>query len=419
MKIALRMIFAGMLILSCKGNALTQSTAMFHNGAQHLGVFVSDTAGELVRLKWKYKTQGRIFSSPVVYEDICLIGSEDTYFYAFDAQTGREIWRFETGGAVNSTAAADGGTVFFVSMDGCLYALDVETGRLRWKFMAEGEKTFDIWDPYLSSPCVDRGAVYFGSGDGSLYAVDAESGKLIWRFATKGIIHSSPAVGQNLVYFGNCEGKVYAVEKKTGGLKWQYKTYGWPDIPKGEILGSPSLADGILYIGAKDHGIYALDAITGAEKWYYAKYPGWVVSTPAVSDGTVYYGRTGDYLVYAREAATGALKWTFDTGYFIYSSPAIAGQTLYIGCFNGKLYAIDIRTGMEKWVFQTDGGKANYTVFFDEYDQFRTELYGSYMGPNLFDYLVTMGSILSSPWVEEGNVYFGSADGYLYALEIR
>jgi outer membrane protein assembly factor BamB len=42
-------------------------------------------------LKWKFKTNGIINTSPALYDGIVYFGSWDTYMYAADAQTGKEI----------------------------------------------------------------------------------------------------------------------------------------------------------------------------------------------------------------------------------------------------------------------------------------------------------------------------------------
>ncbi len=53
---------------------------------------------------------------------------------------------------------------------------------------------------------------------------------------------------------------------------------------------------------------------------------------------------------------TGALKWTFYAGAKVDSSPAIgADGTIYIGCENGNLYALDPSDGTQKWAYQTGG----------------------------------------------------------------
>jgi len=63
-------------------------------------------------LLWKFKTDGKIFSSPVLSVGVVLIGSEDKNLYAIDSKTGELKWKFKTGGAVHSSPAVCDNTVF-------------------------------------------------------------------------------------------------------------------------------------------------------------------------------------------------------------------------------------------------------------------------------------------------------------------
>jgi outer membrane protein assembly factor BamB len=121
-------------------------------------------------------------------------------------------------------------------MDGKLHAVDFETGKPIWQFATKGEKAYDDWDAFLSSPVIDDNVIYFGSSDKNMYAVDVATGLLKWQYTTGEMIHSSPALDETTIYFGNCEGKVYALDRNTGTLKWSYKTKGYSDMPKGEII---------------------------------------------------------------------------------------------------------------------------------------------------------------------------------------
>jgi len=39
---------------------------------------------------------------------------------------------------------------------------------------------------------------------------------------------------------------------------------------------------------------------------------------------------------------TGALKWSYTTGGFIYSSPAVANGVIYVGSYDGTVYAFHL-----------------------------------------------------------------------------
>ena len=59
-------------------------------------------------------------------------------------------------------------------------------------------------------------------------------------------------------------------------------------------------------------------------------------SSPAVSGDTVYLGSDDSYL-YALNALTGELKWKLKTGDVVYSSPAIADGAVYVGSHDSYL----------------------------------------------------------------------------------
>ncbi len=389
---------------------------MFQGNPQHTGIYETKGLPAMKAVKWQFQTGGRIASSPVVANGVVYIGSSDGSLYAMNAATGKEVWRFKTGGAVNSTPCISEGTLYVLSADGLCYALDAATGKLRWRFETGGEKVYDTWDYYLSSPVVHNGAVYFGSGDGRCYALDAASGAKRWAFETSGVVHASPAIADDTVYIGSYDGNFYALDAATGQQRWRFKTVGDRWFPKGEIQGSAAVVGGVVYFGSRDYNIYALDMKTGAGIWN-RKIPGtWVISTPAVKDGVIYLGTSDGHTFEAMDAEYGTVRWTFPVNLNVFSSPAIAGDTIYFGCFNGMLYALDTATGKERRRFGTPASSANCTKVIDSTGGVRPELMkdGYVVG---YDSILTLGSILSSPAIADGVVYFGSTDGYLYALE--
>jgi outer membrane protein assembly factor BamB len=46
-------------------------------------------------VKWKFKTEGEVWSSTVVVGGVVYFGSYDDHLYAVDIETGQEKWRFE------------------------------------------------------------------------------------------------------------------------------------------------------------------------------------------------------------------------------------------------------------------------------------------------------------------------------------
>ncbi len=126
----------------------------------------------------------------------------------------------------------------------------------------------------------------------------------------------------------------------------------------GMVRSTPALSNGALYFGSGDEHLYALDARSGRELWRY-KTGGAVHSSPAVAGGTVWFtSRDGN--LYALDAATGTKRWAlrfgpelpYQYGFDYYtSSPAIEGGMLFVGAGDGKLYAVDAATGEVGWAY--------------------------------------------------------------------
>jgi outer membrane protein assembly factor BamB len=120
------------------------------------------------------------------------------------------------------------------------------------------------------------------------------------------------------------------------GLRWQANT-GSPAYTSPAVVYNPTLGKTLVYVANQDGTFGAYDAQTGDRVWYY-KVPAHLQSSPAVVNGTVYFGAS-DYKLYALNATTGALRCTFTTGGAIAASPVAVdpdgagpeGVTVYFG----------------------------------------------------------------------------------------
>jgi outer membrane protein assembly factor BamB len=422
------------LVLAVAPGALAQST--FHGSIARTGVYDSPGPTKLTGAKWSFKTNGPIVSSPAIANGVVFIGSLDGSLYAIDQETGQQKWKTDPTDSISSSPAVFDGIVYYLSYDRALYAVAADTGTVKWLFATNGERRFeakglhglaptdqniaDPMDVFLSSPAVFHGRVYFGSSDGHVYAVDAKSGVLQWSFLTKDIVHASPAIANNTVYVGSWDSYLYALDADTGAEKWRFKT-GEDPILHNQVgfQSSPAVVDGTVYVGCRDGHVYAVDAMTGAKKWDYSTSQSWVNGTPAVRDGVVYVGTSDTHRFHAIDAKSGQLLWVFDAKSLIFGSAALAGDLAYVGSFNGKLFAIDVKSGQLAWQFQTESSKADplKVLESDGSNTKSQQVFHNFMDMTLFLYRsFSVGAILSSPVVDRGTIYFGSADGNVYAL---
>ena len=410
----------------------------FRGNPAHTGIYASTTLPALDRVAWKFKTGAKVVSSPAVAAGTVYVGSGDYRVYALNAADGSVKWRFRTGGAVNSSPAIAGDTVYVTSLDGYLYALDSAAGTVRWKFKTAGESRFtapgihgvmprtemmpDPFDVFLSSPTVVAGVVYFGSGDHRVYALDAATGAVRWTYETGNVVHASPAVSDGVLYIGSWDRNLYALNAATGALIWKFQTGDDTDTyNQVGIASSAAVAGGTVFFGCRDGHFYAVDAKSGTRKWAHDNKKGWVIASPAVDRGVVYFPTSDGERFKALDAATGAVIYDASNKAVSFSSPAIAGGTAYYGTSDGWLHAVDAVSGRVKAEFQTDGSKANAARFLDAAGRIdNATLYtdatldGMIIG---LDRMYLLGSVLSSPAVVDGVVYFGSTDGNVYALK--
>jgi outer membrane protein assembly factor BamB len=145
-----------------------------------------------------------------------------------------------------------------------------------------------------------------------------------------------------------------------------------------------------------------------------------VYSSPAVANGVLYIG-SFDGKVYAIDASAGTLLWSYTTGSFVGSSPAVANGIVYIGSDDYKVYALNATTGALVWSFTTGGiihssspAVANGIVYVGSEDH-KIYALNATTGALLWSY-TTGGIIQSSPAVANGIVYVGSGDDKVYAL---
>ncbi len=215
----------------------------------------------------------------------------------------------------------------------------------------------------------------------------------------------------------------YSTADNQGLEKWRFKCFDGVSnhVDGGVVIGD----DGTLYFGDSSYNFYALNP-DGSLKWKY-RTGGPITSAPAIAeDGTLYVGSWDDYL-HAVYSTNGTRKWTFYANdASIDSAPTIARDgTIYIGTLwslgnGGKLHAVN-PDGTEKWRFQTGDAVSSSpaigddgTIFFGSYD---TYIYALHPNGTLKWSYKTGDQVRGPPSIaNDGTVYIGSFDGYLYAL---
>lgn len=115
--------------------------------------------------------------------------------------------------------------------------------------------------------------------------------------------------------------------------------------------------------------------------------------------------------------------WVFRCEDEVRSTPTLHHGSLFIGCYDNNLYALNAADGQFLWKYATDGGivsrPALYegNVFFGSEDQ-RLHVVSARSGKVVWTYY-TEGMVRSSPRIAEGHVFIGSDDQALHAVNLQ
>ena len=249
--------------------------------------------------------------------------------------------------------------------------------------------------------------------------------KRTWRVDGKDTLEFPPAVAYGNVYIAQQKGLFIAMRGKTGKRVFKTKRF------RRCAASSPTVAKGVIYQAYMDFApcpqgaskptgfVTAMSARTGRERWRFRGQP--FESSPLLVKGIVYVG-SWDGRVYAIRARTGRKVWSYDTGSRVNTSAAYSKGRLFIANNGGSVYSLNARTGKLAWkgsqateFFYAAPAVAYGRVFIGSTDG-TMYAYGQRSGRLLW--AKRLGSyVYSSAAIFDKKVYAGTYDGKLFALD--
>ena len=198
------------------------------------------------------------------------------------------------------------------------------------------------------------------------------------------------------------------------------------------VESSPAIAGGFVYATSLPGVLVKLDLEDGAEAWRYR--PGateaeagefeedrFGESSPAVAGDTVY---VGDLLgvLHAVDTDSGKPRWRFPTGAEIKSSPVVAGDLVLIGSYDEHFYGVDRTTGKARWSLLTEGpvhatpGRAGGLAWVTGCD---AVLRGVRITDGTEMLRFDSGAYTAaSPAIAEGTLYYGTFNNEVLAVDV-
>lgn len=291
-------------------------------------------------------------------------------------------------------AVADG-VAYVAGYGGAIEALDLATGRARWRFSSKL--------PFGGGPGVGEGLVAAGSVAGDVVALEAASGAQRWRVTVGGEVLSAPAIGGGLVVVRTVDGRIRGLRASDGSEAWNYEQ----PVPRLTLRGNggPVIHGDVVLAGFDNGRVVALALASGDLLWTATVAPAkgrteierlvdidstvaivgedvfvvgfqGRVAMLALESGQIWWARElsshrglaadedklyvtlADSTVVALRRRDGTEVWR--QAQFLHralSAPAVQGELLAVGDFEGQLHWLDTATGAVVGRAKAGGGR--------------------------------------------------------------
>jgi outer membrane protein assembly factor BamB len=255
-----------------------------------------------------------------------------------------EAWRVNVP-TVTAQPVVTGDTVV-ASVGTDVLALDAATGDKRWSLDPDNDAA-----SYWASPTVHDGVVYVTESTQSVVALDLASGDRLWTYGANPGSYVSPVVGyEGRGVFVGGQGHVTRINRETGRLEWTRDLFG--NVRETLATRSP-----LVYAVTEGGVLYALSEGDGEGYWR-VDLPAKSSTPPTVVSGTVYVG-CFDGRLYAVDTDRASVDWSTDIGGFAKGGIAVADGTVYADG-GRRIHAVDAEDGTTRWSHPV-GSAADHT----------------------------------------------------------
>jgi outer membrane protein assembly factor BamB len=212
----------------------------------------------------------------------------------------------------------------------------------------------------------------------------------VWTYHAGSLVEFPPVIGYGRLFFSTNSGKFAAISTRTGLRAWKRYTHRC-------VAASPALGPqdrGTVFAvflnrppcntnTSTDGRVIAFAVGNGRVRWQRTIGPS--ETSPLLIKDTLYVGDWNGWL-WALHAKTGRVIWKFHAGGAIKGGAAASGTRLYFGAYDGRLYCLNMNTGKLIW---------------------RASGQGRVLGSSSF---------YATPALAYGRVYIGSTDGKMYSF---
>ena len=238
--------------------------------------------------------------------------------------------------------------------------------RVLWSAsLAEHDRYGADWPPPAPNVSADRwvffptlvgDAIYATSREGVVARLDAASGRRRWRASAETPVSSGVGADADTVAVANEDGEVVALDAASGKVRWRARV-------SSEVLAPPEVGAGLVLVRSLDNRIFAFNASDGKRRWVYQRAAASLIlhspSGVAISGDTAYAGFPAGKLV-AIALSNGGQRWEATVSVpkgstelervtDVVGRPALQGREVCAVAYQGRVACYEAASGRQLW----------------------------------------------------------------------
>jgi outer membrane protein assembly factor BamB len=297
----------------------------------------------------------RLALRPVVADEVVYAASHEGEVMAVSATNGRRLWTVKTKLPLSAGPEVNGSMLVVASSDGDVVALDSAKGTELWRRSLGSE--------VLARPIIVGDVVIVRTVDGHLEALSVTDGANRWnvdesvpRLTLRGTAPPVHAGDRIVVGFDN--GRVLALDPRSGEVLWDTVVNapsGRTELERLSDIDAPAHVSGSDVFVVGFQGRIAMLALDSGQIWWArdaSSYRGFALDEQNI------YLTNSDGVVMSMRRIDGAVQWEQDSmKRRALTAPAIDGDALVVGDFEGYVHWLDKATGQIVARHKTDGDR--------------------------------------------------------------
>ncbi|MBM7073719.1 outer membrane protein assembly factor BamB [Shewanella sp. 202IG2-18] len=280
--------------------------------------------------------QFRMASGITVARNKVFVGGEAGVLVALNANDGKVVWYAETDGELLSKPTVGEDAVVVNTGNGMVEAYNVDDGKKLW--------THSNALPPLtlrgnSSPAFEGGGFFVGTADGKVQVIVQQNGQVAWEvpiskpqggneFSRLADVDMTPLISGENIYAINYHGNLVSLEPRSGRVVWSRKYSSFHELARAGLS---------LFVVDDSSRIYSIDKRNGLEQWSNSELSTRSLTSPAVFGQYIVVGDFEGYLHFINRS-TGVIEGRVQIDSSgLYVQPVVVGDKLLVQTRSGKL----------------------------------------------------------------------------------